>query len=220
MMRSSMNIALLMLGLLLVACAQVKPIDSNQTYAYTGGQISVINDERLCYMKLQGKIVPAMKGAFSQALSNLNQRACAEKILILSSHGGDLATAIEVGTQIRDAQLTTDMHGYCESACSFLYIAGAKRMVHADVSIQQECKLGVHQPTSELFLCQCIDLPKTSPLVVQKIKNYFAQMLSEQAREVLYQDMFATSCKQMAYLDVQYLLKNGIATEVASSQYR
>ena len=206
--------------LTLTACTTAPNLQGKQNYPFAEGNVSVVDESGQCHMSLQGKVSVSMKKSFELALRDINQRACKEKILILTSHGGDMDVAIEVGSQIRQAQLITDMHQYCESACAFLYIAGTKRLVHPGGNRDQECRLGVHQPTNEVILCQCIDLTDGNPLVIQKIKNYFSRMLPKKSWEVLYREIFATSCKQISYLDSQFLLQNGIATDLVSPKYR
>lgn len=211
---------LVIFSLILTACASTPTLRGNQSYPFAEGNISVLDESGQCYMSLQGKITASMNKSFNLALQDINQRPCKEKILILTSHGGDMDAAIEMGIQIRQARFITDMHEYCESACAFLYIAGTKRLVHPSSNRGQECRLGVHQPTNEVILCQCIDLTDGHPLVIQKIKNYFSRMLPKKSWEALYREIFATSCKQISYLDAQFLLQNGIATDLASSKYR
>ena len=214
------NLQLAIVSVMLLACSSSPIVQGNQRYSFSEGSISVMDESGLCYMSLQGKVTAGMQKSFKLALKDINQRVCDEKIMILTSHGGDMDVALEIGSQIRQAQFTTDMHGYCDSACAFLYIAGSKRLVHASSNQNQECKLGVHQPTNEAILCQCIDLTEGNPLVIRKIKNYFSKMLAKKSWEALYQELFTTSCKEISYLNTQFLLQNGIATDLASSKYR
>ncbi len=202
--------AVLLSGML--SCASVEDGPADQLYRYPGGSITVIDDYGDCYLSLRGKISPALEPVMNRALQNLASRECVETIVIISSLGGDLATAMHIGRELRSAGVSTDIHQYCDSACSFVYIGGARRLAHLDSNIQRKSKLGVHQPSSDLFFGRCIS-ESNDPFTIQQIKNYLATMLPTEAAQYFYKAMFSESCKRMGHLNAEMMLKMGIATD-------
>jgi hypothetical protein len=63
--------------------------------------------------------------------------------LILSSDGGREAEAQELALRVRQKNLNTTVQEECLSACTFVFLAGAKREVAEDAN------LGFHQPTAD-----------------------------------------------------------------------
>jgi hypothetical protein len=185
---------------------------TDQLYRYPGGSITVIDDYGDCYLSLRGKITPELESVMNRALENLANRECVETIVFIRSLGGDLATAMHIGRELRSAGVSTDIHQYCDSACSFLYIGGSRRLAHLDSNINRKSKLGVHQPSSNLFFGRCIS-ESDDPMTVGQIKNYLATMLPTEAAHFFYKAMFGESCKTMGYLNAETMLKMGIATD-------
>jgi hypothetical protein len=121
---------------------------------------------------------------------------------------------MRIGKEIRSGKYATDMHGYCESACAFIYIGGVRRFAHQNSRIVDNSKLGVHQPASELLFQQCISNDAKNGPITQSIRQYLALMLPSIAASTLSREMFETSCKRITYIDAGTLLRSGVATEV------
>lgn len=195
-----------------LTCASAEDSLADQIYRYPGGSITVIDDYGDCYLSLRGKITPELEPVMNRALQNLASRECVETIVIISSLGGDLATAMHIGHELRSAGVSTDIHQHCDSACSFIYIGGARRLVHLDSNIHRKSKLGVHQPSSDLFFGRCIS-ESDDPFTIRQIKNYLATMLPTEAAQYFYKAIFSESCKTIGYLNAETMLKMGIATD-------
>jgi hypothetical protein len=196
----------------MLSCATGEDGLADQLYRYSGGSLTVIDDYGDCYLSLRGKITPALEPVMNRALQNLASRECVETIVIIRSLGGDLATAMHIGRELRSAGVSTDIHQYCDSACSFLYIGGARRLAHLDSNINRKSKLGIHQPSSDLFFGRCIS-ESDDPMTVGQIKSYLATMLPDEAAQFFYKAMFSESCKTIGYLNAETMLKMGIATD-------
>lgn len=199
--------------LFLSGCASTENTSIDRAYRYDGGEIAVIDDYGDCYLSIDGRITQSLESAMNQALSNLNQRECVEKIVLITSSGGDLDVAIHLGKELRSAKLTTQVHGVCESACTFVFIGGVRRIVQIDSASSNASRFGVHQPASETFFRKCISSAEIDPLAVQKIRSYLALMLPKDTARVMLESMFKAKCTNMDYLNVKQLLKSGIATE-------
>lgn len=197
----------------IASCANVENISSDRIYKYDGGEIVVLDDYGDCYLSIDGAITKSLEPAINQALRNLEQRECVEKIVLITSKGGDLDTAIHIGKELREAKLTTQIHGTCESACAFIFIGGTRRIVQINSVSSKASRLGIHQPASEMLFHQCINSTRIDPLTIQKIRSYLALMLPKDSAKTLFEEMFNVPCTKMGYLEVDQLLKSGIATE-------
>ena len=209
-----LRLALVFLSCLgILSCASSPVEDPGRTaFSYQGGQVSVIKNQFDCFLLIDGDINQALKTTFAKAKKNLKRQSCLEKMVMIKSHGGDLQVAMDLGKQIRSEKWNSDMHGYCESACVFIYIGGIKRYAHQNSQVVRNTELGVHQPASELLFHKCIaNDPKSGP-IVQEITQYIHQMLSPDAADHLINWLFATSCQKITYVDVAALLKSGVAT--------
>jgi hypothetical protein len=68
--------------------------------------------------------------------------------LVLSSHGGRLFEAGRLAGMVRQRSLSTGVADFCESACTYVFLAGKERMATRDA------KFGFHNPAfpvSDLF---------------------------------------------------------------------
>lgn len=197
----------------ILACASSSLGDAGKTvFQYPGGQVSVIKNQPSCFIAIDGVINPDLQKVFTSAIGSAAQQGCAEKMVMIKSHGGDVKTAMEMGKKIRREKMSTDMHGYCESSCALIYIGGLKRYVHLNSSVVENTNLGVHQPASELLFHKCIANNSKSGPIVQEISQYIHQMLSPDAADHMVNWLFATSCQKITYIDAATLLKTGVAT--------
>lgn len=194
-------------------CGSIEDTSTDRIYKYDGGEVVVLDDYGDCYLSIEGVITKSLEPVVNQALRNLGQRQCVEKIVLITSGGGDLDAAIHIGREIREAKLTTQVHGTCESACAFVFIGGVRRIVQVDSTSSKSSRLGIHQPASKMLFYQCLNSTQIDPLTIQKIRSYLAFMLPKDSAKTLYEKMFNIPCTKMGYLDANQLLKSGIATE-------
>jgi len=204
---------ILLFCLLSLSCANQNIELSDFKASYEGGEISTIDDKGDCFISITGPINKSLVPAFDKALKNITHRDCFQRMVMVNSHGGDIEVAMHMGREIREHELNTDMHGYCESACIFIYIGGVKRYVHLNHHMSDESKFGVHQPASELLFHQCVWDPKKFPQIMTIISQYLSHMLPAQADKALKQAIFETPCDQIKYIDAQEMLNTGVATE-------
>ncbi len=202
-----------LLALTLVGCTPSHLASKDHRYVYDGGVVEVFEDYGDCYLTIDGRITKSLEPTMNEALNNLNRRECLEKIVIISSHGGDLDVAMHLGRELRQAKVTTDIHQYCDSACAFVYVGGFRRLAHFRSNISPNSKLGIHQPASDLLLRKCISLDGQDPAAITKINNYLAYMLPKSAANYFFATMIAQSCKGLDYIDSKTMLKVGIATD-------
>lgn len=196
----------------LLSCTLAPQESANLTFRCEGGQVNLLHNRQDCFISIDGNINQALKKAFTDAKNSAKKQGCSEKMVMIKSHGGDLEVAMDLGKQIRWEKMSTDMHGYCESACVFIYIGGVKRYVHLNSQVVANSHLGVHQPSSELLFHKCIPKTTESGPIVQEISQYLNLMLSKEAAAQLSQWIFTTSCQKITYIDAAAILNVGIAT--------
>lgn len=207
------HLSIFILSLSILACTVIPVNQKDPIYLYEGGQVSVVDDYGDCFISIDGAINPSLEKVFAKAKNYLDQQDCVEKIVLITSHGGDVEAAMRIGKEIRSGDYGTDIHQYCESACAFVYIGGLRRLAHLNSRVADNSQLGVHQPASQLLFQQCIGGdPKNGP-VTQSIRQYLAMMLPSLGASILSKEMFETSCKRISYIDAKTLLNSGIATE-------
>jgi hypothetical protein len=207
------RISILICSVSILACTAVTSRQKDPVFAYEGGRVSVVDDYGDCFISIDGPINASLEKAFNKARAFVEEQVCIEKIVLITSHGGDLELAMHIGKEIRSGEYSTDIHQYCESACAFIYMGGIRRFAHLNSRIIDNSKLGVHQPASQLLFQKCINNdPKNGP-ITQSIRQYLALMLPPLAASTISNEIFDTSCKRISYLDAKTLLRSGIATE-------
>ena len=203
----------LLLGFILISCANQGSEHGITKNSYDGGHISAIEHKVKCYIYINGAITPSLIPLFDGAMKDIAHRDCAQRVVMINSPGGDIDVAMHIGREIREKGLSTDMHGSCESACIFIYVGGVNRLVHLNHTTSGDSKFGVHQPASELLFHQCVWDPNKFPQIIQSISQYLALMLPPDTAKYLKQAIFETSCTKIKYIDAQDMLSAGIATE-------
>ena len=207
------HFSILVLSASILACTAIPSNEKDPVYLYEGGRVSVVDDYGDCFISIDGPVNLSLEKAFNKAKAFVDQQVCVEKIVLITSHGGDIEVAMRIGKEIRSGEYGTDIHQYCESACAFIYMGGIRRFAHQNSRIVDDSKLGVHQPSSQLLFQQCINNdPKNGP-ITQSIRQYLALMLPPLGASTISQELFETSCKRISYLDAKTLLRTGIATE-------
>ena len=126
------------LGLLLtmakVCAAAVLQNDSSM--------ICPVEIDSSCY-KIQGEITQDDAVRIRQIGSMLRSSSPLRKSLFhLDSEGGDVASAIAIGRELRQIAAVVVVDSKCLSACVFLIAGGVKRIIPSDT------KVGIHRPYS------------------------------------------------------------------------
>jgi hypothetical protein len=115
--------------------------------------------------------------------------------LILNSDGGREAAAQEVAVRVKERHLNTFVQDHCISACTFIFLAGAKREAGDDAD------LGFHQPTAENLT------PEEKKHVIQDMVEYYR---SQGLREWFIDRIVATPPESMWYPTPADLKRGGV----------
>jgi hypothetical protein len=84
-----------------------------------------------------GPIIAGDEGKLKQILQKDPNITRSTHFLNVTSEGGDVEAAIKMGRMIRDAEMFVVVPRYCRSACVFLLIGAANRVVIGDVAIHR-----------------------------------------------------------------------------------
>ena len=84
--------------------------------------------------------------------------------LILNSDGGREAEAQELALRVRQRHLNTTVQEECLSACTFVFLAGAKR------DVEDGADLGFHQPTADGLTAD------EKKIMVQQMVEYYRSL--------------------------------------------
>ncbi|MFC0444265.1 ATP-dependent Clp protease proteolytic subunit [Pseudidiomarina halophila] len=133
------------------------------------------------------------------------------KTVLLNSVGGDLDEAFRIVDALETYQAThrpisTYVHEHCASACTIIYMSGAKRLLNVDAT------LGFHQ--FRMYVPSSSEYQNIARLN-RKVSDYFAQKgLLTSFRRV----MFQADADNMWYPDSDLLLSTNVVHEVISQE--
>ena len=155
---------------------------------------------------VEGPIAQSAKLHLAKALS----RGC--KTLYLSSPGGDVNLALEMGRAIRryETHVVVPRGASCDSACVLLYAAGVTRTPYGYVRIHRP----YHIASSSSLAAEQARYDKLG----EKIRTYLRQM---NVREALFEEMMRVPPEEARALalDEQYQLSLGL-TDPVYAEYR
>lgn len=172
-------------------------------------QIFVRSTEDECTIEITGEIASNTVRLFKQAVTEAESRVCKEKWVILSSGGGLVKPAMEIGKIIRNKKYNTQIHhgNSCGSACGFIFISGTTRAVSSSFL---PTRIGFHQISkrngSDL---QCVTDANNQASVL--LNRYAHAMLDDRAAKLFYDRVMQTDCNTMTYIGTEEAIAEGIA---------
>lgn len=202
------------LWIFLSACMPTQLNVSDHSHPYHDGQVALFMDHGDCYLSITGEVNSQLGGLMNQSLSELSAKDCGQRVVLLQSHGGDIKSAMAIGQMIRSHKATTHIHGYCDSACGFVFIGGVQRTVSFGTASEVESELGFHQPKPMDGLRGCLAQSQINPLLLANIKSYLGVMLPRKGAQAYYQELLNSPCRGMDYLNATLMLDTGIANSV------
>jgi len=176
------------------------------------GMVSGGND---CALTFHGQINHQTKNAFMQAIEAMKDYKCDKKIVILSSNGGLVSEAIEMGIAIRKNEYITLFDGKkgkgnrCASSCTILFIAGVERIANENSLPIFSGQMGFHQWRSNLSMSGiCSNTASTRA----RLTRYAEVMLPKQSAEKFVEITLLTECKDVMNYSPSELFQFGIST--------
>lgn len=177
--------------------------------------IGMVKGTSDCALTFHGQINQQTKNAFMQAIEALKNYKCGRKIVLLSSGGGLVTEAIEMGIAIRKNEYITLFDGKkgkgvkCASSCTILFIAGVERIATENTLPIFSGQMGFHQwrnNQSMSGMCSNINSMKA------RLKRYAEVMLPEQSAEKFVEITLLTECKDVKNYSPSELHQFGIST--------
>ncbi len=201
-------------GFFLSACMQTQLNLTEHSHLYHDGQVASFTEQDDCFLSITGEVNSQLERLMRHSLDELSKKDCSSRVVLLQSHGGDIKSAMAIGQMIRGHQITTHIHGYCDSACGFVCIIGVQRTVSLDTVSERGSELGFHQPKPLGGLRHCLGESHINPLLLNSVKSYLRSMLPKEGADAYYQELMSSPCRGMDYLNATLLLEKGIATSV------
>jgi len=180
-------------------------------------EVSVARTENFeeCVITFHGTISEETKNAFLVANNRVNRMNCKRKIVVLSSPGGLVNEAIQIGNLIRKEGYITLFDGQkgagnrCSSSCTLLFIAGQRRVATENPVAVFSGKFGFHQwkqTTSMGVLCSDTQSMK------RRLSMYANTMLPKEAAEKFVEITVETECKRITNFTPTDLFNFGISS--------
>ena len=178
---------------------------------YGGGTIfyTIINQGE-CNLKINGDINEALEHNFSDLIKESVDSGCKSYQLTLNSSGGNIGVALFLGNLIRDKKMTTVVLESCKSACLYLFISGANRIV------SRNSVLGLHQ-AMDYKSKECIN-PKLHTKSNREFFNglleFSQEMLGDKSGKFFSSKENIAGCKEMLEVDNTEFLKEGVINKL------
>lgn len=104
-----------------------------------------------CLLKYSGTISAKDVGTFKVYMKKIEDCIVTNRQLQVTSNGGDLASALEIGRLIRSHLVQRSTWDYCYSSCVIILAGGVRRfpMVILPGGVPGPAKLGIHRPFTE-----------------------------------------------------------------------
>lgn len=191
----------------LLGCTAINMFANQKEYA-----TSVSFNSQSCELAVSGAVDNKLVSLFQQTLqSNTQIKNCKELIVVLSSTGGNVYPAFNLGNMIRANNYSTKIaeNNICVSACGLVFMSGVKRYM---AMASADTKVGFHQMIridggSE----KCIDVNENSDLI-SSYNSYVKKMLPEKAADFYMQNIAKVSCRSVKYYNAEVLSRYGIVT--------
>jgi hypothetical protein len=164
-----------------------------------------------CELKIRGTITSDTVSRFKKSIAAIPPD-CASAKINLSSPGGSVASAIEIGQLIRQMGLETHITtGACASACTLIFFGGQERTLSTIRGIE------VHQLSVITNGAKaCIEDPLGPHN--KNVLNYLTEMLGDKSGYLIHNRMMTTSCYQAQNIDPIEAINLGIVTRWVSQK--
>ena len=175
----------------------------------SGTEIRVASTADECTIEITGEITSTTVSFFNQAVAEAGSRVCKEKWVLLSSDGGLVSPAMEIGKTIRTKKYNTQIHhgNSCGSACGIIFISGTKRAISSSVL---PTRIGFHQ-ISKRNGADTVCLTDANNHASVTLNRYSRAMLDDRAAELFYNRVMQTDCNTMTYIGSEEAISEGIA---------
>lgn len=192
---------------LFFGCTAINMIAGQKEYP-----TSVSFNSASCELRLSGLIDNKLVALFQQTLqTDPSISNCKEVKVVLSSTGGNVYPAFNLGNMIRAKNFSTQIaqNAICVSACNIVYIGGVKRYM---AQSSPSTKVGFHQMISlNGGNDKCMDIYDNSD-VASTYRAYIKKMLAQRPADFYMENVSKISCRSVKYYTAEELKEFGIVT--------
>ena len=191
----------------LTGCTFIKVATQQNEYP-----ANVSFNESSCEITLSGAIDNKAVASFQQLIqANKSISKCKEVVVVLSSNGGAVFPAFNLGNMTRAKGYSTKVanNASCVSACAIIFIAGNKRYMSPN---SPNTKIGFHQMVrDDLSGSACVEISENTELISTH-KAYIKKLLPEKAAIFYTESISNISCRSVKYYNAEELQPCGIVT--------
>jgi len=167
------------------------------------------SDSPICVANIEyhGTITITDVEQFRAALKIAQRRSDFNHQVILTSVGGDVDAALQIGKLIRSAHLSTGSVNECYSSCVIVLAGGVERYPIIDMAGVSLGKVGIHRPFTTMSTGTYDEHRDKFNRMEQEIKRYFRE---GGVSERLWDDMVKTAPENIRYLSSEELSGYGL----------
>lgn len=192
----------------LVGCSTLNMLTTQRQY-----ETKVSFNNSSCELILTGAIDNKLVSLFQQTLqTDSNLSKCKEVVVVLSSTGGNVYPAFNLGNMIRAKNFSTKIadNSVCVSACGVVFISGVKRYM---ASASPSTKIGFHQMINiESGNDKCLNITDSTDIGAT-YRAYVKKMLPEKAAIFYTDNVSNVHCRSVRYFNAETLKVSEIVTD-------
>jgi hypothetical protein len=181
---------------------------SQEVVAYDSGRYVLVHgQDGTCVIALQGYITQAAAMKFDDVAARSYQLACSKTWLMLESLGGGVEDGLNIARKVRANKFRTITRYECASACGIIFLGGIERVLAGS-----RAAIGLHQPASGMagsHVMRCVK-SRADP-EARRIMFFFDDVIPATSDKV-YQQMMATPCTTIDWVNGQRALDFGLVT--------
>lgn len=187
------------------------PMLQSKSFNYKGGTILVRSTPEECSIELLGSINLDTLTAYRLAVAEAEQRDCKAKWVILSSGGGNVLPAIDIGKDVRSRGWNTQIHygNSCSSACGIIFAGGVKRAISSSMF---PTHIGFHQISKKDGSGSRSCIREVEDSASQTLLSYLNYMLPSEGAEAFFNKAMETDCKKIQFINSEEAKNLGIST--------
>ena len=209
------------------ACATAPTFDNVKVLSFSGNTVTISQKNNTCFVTMQGVIKRDFIEAFSYFDEEVTKRKCTKKIAILAITGGEMSAALTVGLKLRLENYDTLVpnKSKCDSACSFLFIAGNNRYLEQDANTEEKlssAQFGLHRirvlsgngGSSYCLNFDDFNVGQENVQIINKSISYAKRMLGNEIGSNFIKIAQSANCDELKSLSYKDLINYHFATEI------
>ena len=205
-------------SMLLVACSSVKTYGNSESVTSKGVSLQISELNKDCYIVIKSNFLDVDSWQItSTILDKLENRKCINKYITLNVVGGDINSAMRIGSFIRRHEYNTIVTSelQCTSACTIIYLGGKERYINNNGNIS----FAVHRIRDKKS-GTCYDFTGNQAIgfdsmtTINDAKSYILRMLGDSSGKKFIEYAQSAHCDNLRNLSSSELIASGISTRM------